>query len=135
MDTLDDVTLEDENYEGEYQEEEEQEEQEEQEERTDDKRKQRFKKLAKDYNDLKAKVGDGDIETIVQDKINQSRITEKLDHVKSQLPDDLKEKFEEEFADLTNGREITTETVDKFIKSTLAIVSPEAPDLNIPAIG
>ena len=50
----------------------------------------------------------------------------KLSSVKDQLPDDLLEKFNTEFEELTEGKKLTADNIQKYIKNALSNVSDDS---------
>lgn len=65
------------------------------------------------------------IDDIVEQKLNQKEVEKKLSSVIAQLPEDLVEKFNEEFKDLTDGKKLTADNVQKYIKNTLSNISED----------
>lgn len=65
------------------------------------------------------------IDEIVEQKLNQKEVDKKLSSVKDQLPDDLLEKFNTEFEELTEGKKLTADNVQKYIKNALSNVSDD----------
>jgi len=53
-------------------------------------------------------------------------VDKKLSSVKDQLPDDLLEKFNTEFEELTEGKKLTADNVQKYIKNALSNVSDDS---------
>lgn len=66
------------------------------------------------------------IDEIVEQKLNQKEVDKKLSSVKDQLPDDLLEKFNTEFEELTEGKKLTADNVQKYIKNALSNVSDDS---------
>lgn len=66
------------------------------------------------------------IDEIVEQKLNQKEVEKKLSSVKDQLPDDLLEKFNTEFEELTEGKKLTADNVQKYIKNALSNVSDDS---------
>lgn len=58
-------------------------------------------------------------------KLEQARVNDKVSYVKEQVPQEYQEAFETEFAELCEGKAITTVNVDKFIKAALSIALPK----------
>lgn len=66
--------------------------------------------------------------TITEDfdtKYQAKRIEETIEEVSSKLPKDVQEKFDAEFKDLTEGKKLTKENVDKYIKMALREANPD----------
>lgn len=61
-----------------------------------------------------------DVDKIVEQKLNKAKVNEKLEHIKNQLPDQFKSKFDEEFNDLTEWKNLTPQNADKYIKLTIS---------------
>lgn len=61
-----------------------------------------------------------DIDEIVKKQLNQEKVNEKVEHIRNQLPEDFQSKFDEEFADLTEGKNLDQKSVDKYIKLTIS---------------
>jgi len=68
-----------------------------------------------------AKPATGDFDKMYQKK----RIEERLEEVTSKLPADVQEKFTTEFVEITDGKELSKDNVDKYIKMALREVSPD----------
>ena len=66
------------------------------------------------------------IDEIVEQKLNQKEVDKKLSSVKDQLPDDLLEKFNTEFEELTEGKKLTADNIQKYIKNALSNVSDDS---------
>lgn len=66
------------------------------------------------------------IDEIVEQKLNQKEVDKKLSSVKDQLPDDLLEKFNTEFEELTEGKKLTADNVQKYIKNALSNISDDS---------
>jgi len=70
------------------------------------------------------------IDDIVDQRLNQKEVEKKLSSVREQLPEDLIEKFDEEFKDLTEGKKLSSETVQKYIKNALSNISEDGDLVN-----
>lgn len=73
---------------------------------------------------VKAKPVTENFEEFYQKK----QIEERLEKITSKLSPEAKEKFELEFEDLTDGKKLTKENVDKYIKITLKEIEPDFSD-------
>lgn len=69
-----------------------------------------------------------DVDTIVEKKLQQRDVQSKVEHVKQQIPEQYREAFDKEFAELTEWKTLSSETVDKFIKSAVALSIPDDRD-------
>lgn len=70
------------------------------------------------------------IDDIVDQRLNQKEVEKKLSSVREQLPEDLIEKFDEEFKDLTEGKKLSSENVQKYIKNALSNISEDGDLVN-----
>ena len=86
-----------------------------------EKRKGRFKSQAAKKDASK----DSDVNAIVEAKLEQAKVSDKVEHVKNQIPEEYKEAFEAEFAELCEGKTVTTANVDKLVKAALSIALPK----------
>jgi hypothetical protein len=59
----------------------------------------------------------------VQLKLDKQYVTQTLSTVKSQLSEDELEAFELEFNDITEGKQLTTENVDKYVQKALKLTN------------
>lgn len=119
----------------EEQEQEEQEDQEEQwSEEQESKRKRRFKMTAKEQNQTKEKlkekfgtdnIDDIDLDSIVYKRLEAKEVERSFDHVVGQLPEDKREAFANEFADLVEWKNVTPDNVNKYIKLAMYEVMPD----------
>jgi len=55
----------------------------------------------------------------------QKQVEEKIEKISSKLTAEAKEKFTEEFNDISNGKELNTKNVDKYIKIALRESQPD----------
>lgn len=69
------------------------------------------------------------ISSIVNQKVQEKYVTSTLNTVKNQLWADERALFEEEFADITEWKVLTEETVDKYIEKTLKIIWKQKTDV------
>lgn len=67
---------------------------------------------------------DRDVDTIVEEKLKQREITSRVEDITDQVPEQYREKFTQEFNELSEGKTLTLENVDKLIKSALALSVP-----------
>jgi len=88
--------------------------------------KTRFKGLAKKTNDTE--TDDRDVDTIVEEKLEQREVTSKIEHVMDQIPTQYREAFQAEFDELKWDRKLTNDNVDKLIKSALSLSIPDGDD-------
>lgn len=58
-------------------------------------------------------------------KYQKKRLEERIEEVSSKLSPELKEKFDTEFKELTEGKKLTKESQEKYIKIALKEVSPD----------
>jgi hypothetical protein len=85
--------------------------------------KSRFKKnAAKIHNE---KEEDRDVDAIVEQKLQEREVKSKVDHVMGQLPEKYREVFESEFKELSDWKTLTSDNVDKYIKSAMALSIPD----------
>lgn len=63
------------------------------------------------------------IDELVQQKLDKQYVTQTLSSVKSQLSEDELEAFEAEFNDITEGKQLTTENVDKYVQKALKLTN------------
>lgn len=68
------------------------------------------------------------VDEIVEQKLAAKEVNKKFSKVVSQLGDDIKDKFDAEYKELTDWKNVTPENVDKFIKAALSLVQSEAKD-------
>lgn len=81
-------------------------------------------KLLNEKKELEWKVIDETkIDELVQQKLDKQYVTQTLSVVKSQLSDDELEAFELEFNDITEGKQLTTENVDKYVQKALKLTN------------
>jgi hypothetical protein len=59
------------------------------------------------------------IDSLVEQKLEQKEVEKLLEKVKNQLPEELVSKFEEEYADLVDGKTINSKNAGKYIKHAL----------------
>lgn len=108
----------------------EQEEKEEQEqEEMDDKDKEieKWKGRYKSMMKKQQESGEGedlDVNSIVEKKLLEREVTTRIEDVVSQIPEKYREKFQEEFNELSEGKQLSLDKVDKYIKSALALSVP-----------
>jgi len=81
----------------------------------------------KSIDEIKKKTN---IDDIVDQRLNQKEVDKKLSSVREQLPEDLIEKFDEEFKDLTDGKKLSSENVQKYIKNALSNISEDGDLVN-----
>ncbi len=81
----------------------------------------------KSIDEIKKKTN---IDDIVDQRLNQKEVDKKLSSVREQLPEDLIEKFDEEFKDLTEGKKLSSENVQKYIKNALSNISEDGDLVN-----
>jgi hypothetical protein len=81
----------------------------------------------KSIDEIKKKTN---IDDIVDQRLNQKEVEKKLSSVREQLPEDLIEKFDEEFKDLTEGKKLSSENVQKYIKNALSNISEDGDLVN-----
>jgi len=81
----------------------------------------------KSIDEIKKKTN---IDDIVDQRLNQKEVDKKLSSVRDQLPEDLIEKFDEEFKDLTEGKKLSSENVQKYIKNALSNISEDGDLVN-----
>lgn len=66
------------------------------------------------------------VEKLVEERtkkiLDENTVNTTLKSVQSQLPQWLREQFEEEYKDITEGKKITADNVDKYVKKTLKII-------------
>lgn len=83
-------------------------------------------KLLNEKKELEAKVVDETkIDELVQQKLDKQYVTQTLSTVKSQLSDEELAEFEAEFTDITEGKTLTTENVDKYVQKALKLANKE----------
>lgn len=83
-------------------------------------------KLLNEKKELESKVIDETkIDELVQQKLDKQYVTQTLSTVKSQLSDDELAEFEAEFEDITEGKSLTTENVDKYVQKALKLANKE----------
>lgn len=83
-------------------------------------------KLINEKKELEAKVVDETkIDELVQQKLDKQYVTQTLSTVKSQLSDEELAEFEAEFTDITEGKTLTTENVDKYVQKALKLANKE----------
>ena len=81
-------------------------------------------KLLNEKKALESKVVDETkIDELVQQKLDKQYVTQTLSTVKSQLSDDELAEFEAEFEDITEGKSLTTENVDKYVQKALKLAN------------
>lgn len=81
-------------------------------------------KLLNEKKELESKVIDETkIDELVQQKLDKQYVTQTLSTVKSQLSDDELAEFEAEFNDITEGKSLTTENVDKYVQKALKLAN------------
>lgn len=61
----------------------------------------------------------------MQQKLDKQYVTQTLSTVKSQLSDEELAEFEAEFTDITEGKTLTTENVDKYVQKALKLANKE----------
>lgn len=85
--------------------------------------KSRFKKTAAKLNNK----GDEEeeMDAIVERKIQEKEIQWKVAHIVTQVPEKYREAFEAEFKELTEWKTLTSDNVDKYIKSAMAVSIPD----------
>jgi hypothetical protein len=67
---------------------------------------------------------------MVAEQLNQKEVEKKLSSVIEQLPEDLVEKFNEEFKDLTEGKKLSADNVQKYIKNALSNITEDGDLVN-----
>ena len=81
-------------------------------------------KLLNEKKLLESKVVDETkIDELVQQKLDKQYVTQTLSTVKSQLSDDELAEFEAEFNDITEGKSLTTDNVDKYVQKALRLAN------------
>lgn len=65
------------------------------------------------------------IDELVEQKLNRKEVDAKLQSVRSQLPDDMVEKFDEEFKDITDGKTLSPDNVQKYLKNAISNISDD----------
>lgn len=65
------------------------------------------------------------IDELVEQKLNRKEVDAKLQSVRSQLPEDMVEKFDEEFKDITDGKTLSPENVQKYLKNAISNISDD----------
>ncbi len=70
------------------------------------------------------------IDDLVDQRLNKKEVDKKLSSVIEQLPEDLVDKFNEEFKDLTEGKRLSAENVQKYIKNALSNISEDGDLVN-----
>lgn len=78
----------------------------------------------KEYSDQMKVKNDADVDTIVEQKLMQQKVNDRIDKICSQLPtEEDQKKFREEFFELTDGKKLSNDNIDKFVRASLAVVS------------
>lgn len=81
-------------------------------------------KLLNEKKELESKVIDETkIDELVQQKLDKQYVTQTLSMVKSQLSDDELAEFEAEFNDITEGKALTTDNVNKYVDKALKLAN------------
>lgn len=81
-------------------------------------------KLLNEKKELESKVVDETkIDELVQQKLDKQYVKQTLSTVKSQLSDDELVEFEAEFNDITEGKTLTTENIDKYVQKALKLAN------------
>lgn len=81
------------------------------------------KVILDENKELKAKqVNKEELDALVQSKLDSQYVSNTLASVKNQLPESMVEAFESEFTDITEGKQLTSENVDKYIQKTLKLI-------------
>lgn len=75
-----------------------------------------------------------DVDALLESKLQQREVSNKLSHISSQLPADLQEKFNTQYNELAWGRLLSPAEADKMIKATLTLIAPDAKDNNIASL-
>ena len=75
-----------------------------------------------------------DVDALLETKLQQREVGNKLTWIVSQLPADLQEKFNTQYEELVWGRTLSPAEADKMIKAALALIAPDAKENNIAAL-
>lgn len=71
-----------------------------------------------------------ELDTKVKEAVQSQKVVDMVSSTVAQLPEEMQSKFQEEFAELTEGKKLTSETVGKYINLTIKSISPDV-NLNL----